>query len=83
MAHANKNHNAFTDFSGFQNAWMEAWASSVQHAFQCWGHMFELQANFLKHAQEHHRSHIEIASGASFLDRYGRRAHDIDPERDV
>lgn len=83
MAHANKNHNAFTDLSGLQTAWMEAWANSVEHAFVCWRHMFELQANFLRHAQEHHRSHIEIASGASFLDRYGKRAHDIDPERDI
>lgn len=83
MAHASKNHNGFTDLSGFQNAWMEAWATSIQHSFQCWRHLFELQSNFLKHAQQHHRDHIEIASGASFLDRYGKRAHDIDPERDV
>jgi anti-sigma regulatory factor (Ser/Thr protein kinase) len=75
--------NPYKDLSSFQAAWMEAWANSVQHAFQCWRHMFELQQNFLQHAEKHHRSHIEIASGASFMDRYGRRSHDIDPERDV
>lgn len=75
--------NSYKDFSTVHAAWLEMWATSAQHMFQCWRHMFELQQNFLKQAQEHHRSHIEIASGASFLDRYGKRAHDIDPERDV
>lgn len=77
------NPNPYKDLNALQSAWMEAWSTSFQHVFQCWRHMFELQQNFLKHAQEHQRSHIEIASGASFLDRYGRRSHDIDPERDV
>lgn len=83
MANATRDHNAFTNVSGLQNMWMEAWTNAVQHTFHCWGHMFELQASFLKHAQGHHRNHVEIARGASFLDHYGKRAHDIDPERDV
>lgn len=83
MANGFKDLGGFKDFSGLQNVWMEAWMASAQHMFQCWRHMFELQQNFLKHAQQHHRDHVEIASGASFLDRYGKRAHDIDPERDV
>lgn len=76
--------NPYKDFTDLQSVWLEAWASSAQHVFQCWNHLFALQQHFLQHAQEtHHRNHVEIASGPSFLDHYGRRAHDIDPERDV
>ncbi len=71
------------NLNDLQSAWLTAWSTSAQHVFQCWRHMFELQQNFLKHAHQHHRDHVEIASGASFLDRYGKRARDIDPERDV
>ncbi|HLO75087.1 MAG TPA: hypothetical protein VK196_01365 [Magnetospirillum sp.] len=75
--------NPYRSITDLQTAWLEAWTNSAQHVFQCWSHMFELQQNFLKHAQQHHRDHVEIARGASFLDKYGKRAHDIDPERDV
>jgi hypothetical protein len=77
------NPNPYKNITDLQTAWMEAWAQSVRNAFQCWCHMFEMQQGFLKHVEKHHRDHIEIACGASFLDKYGRRAHDIDPEHDV
>lgn len=75
--------NPYKNLTDLQTAWLSAWTVSAQQVFQCWSHLFELQQSFLKNAQQHQRSHIEIASGPSFLDRYGRRAHDIDPERDV
>lgn len=75
--------NPYKNFSELQAAWMGAWLSSMQHMMQCWGHVYDLQQSFLKHAEAHHRSHVEIARGPSFLDKYGRRSHDIDPERDV
>lgn len=75
--------NPYKDLNSLQSAWLEAWSMSFQNVFQCWRHMFDLQQNFLKHAEQHHRAHVEIARGASFLDHYGKRAHDIDPERDV
>jgi hypothetical protein len=73
----------YKDLSELQHAWLQAWANSVQHALECWQHVFDLQQNFVRNAQEQHRNHIEIACGPSFLDKYGKRAHDIDPERDV
>ncbi|MBC7907359.1 MAG: hypothetical protein H7Y60_11520 [Rhodospirillaceae bacterium] len=71
------------NFSDMQTAWMQAWANSAQHMFQCWQRMFTMQQSFLKHADSHHRDHVEIACGASLTDKYGKRSHDIDPERDV
>ncbi len=64
-------------------AWVEAWTMSVQTMFQFWGRLFDMQRDFMNKAEEHQRRAVEIAQGPSFLDRYGKRAHDIDPERDV
>ncbi|HTH15955.1 MAG TPA: hypothetical protein VL974_04820 [Magnetospirillum sp.] len=75
--------NPYKGFNDLQTAWLEAWASSAQHVFQYWAHVYEMQQHFMHHPQQHHRGHVEIACGPSFLDKYGRRAHDIDPERDV
>lgn len=75
--------NPYKNLNNLQSAWLSAWSVSAQQVFQCWCHLFELQKTFVTHAQEHQRNHVEIACGASFLDHYGRRAHDIDPERDV
>lgn len=73
----------YKNFTEIQTAWLQAWANSVQSMFQCWRHMYDVQQTFLKHVEKHHRDHLEIASGASFLDKYGKRSHDIDPERDL
>ncbi|MBC7951886.1 MAG: hypothetical protein H7Z12_08745 [Rhodospirillaceae bacterium] len=73
----------YKNLSAMQTAWMQAWANSAQQMFQCWQHVFNMQQGFLKHADIHHREHVEIASGASLTDKYGKRSHDIDPERDV
>lgn len=75
--------NPYKDIGDLQAAWLSAWTVSAQQVFQCWRHMFELQQSVLKQTAEHQRDHIEIATGASFLDRYGKRSHDIDPEKDV
>jgi hypothetical protein len=75
--------NPYKSLNDLQTVWLDSWTAAFQHMFHCWQHMAELQQNFLRQAHQHHRDHIEIACGASFLDKYGRRAHDIDPERDV
>ena len=66
-----------------QRVWLEAWASGSRQAFDVWRHVFDLQQQLIKNAAEQHRRNIEISDGASFTDKYGKRAHDIDPERDV
>jgi hypothetical protein len=48
-----------------------------------WVRMFATQMQALGMAQPDRRTHNEIAHGASLTDHYGRREHDIDPERDV
>lgn len=71
------------NISEMQMAWFQAWASATRHGLEMWQHAINLQHNFLHQAAKHHRDHVEIATGASLTDKYGRRAHDIDPERDV
>lgn len=71
------------NFNEYQAAWMQAWMAGARNAVDMWRHMVGLQQDFLVQAAKHHRDHVEIASGASFTDKYGKRAHDIDPERDV
>lgn len=66
----------------YQAAWIQAWMAVTRHAVDMWRHMVEMQQTLLVHAARH-RDHVEIASGPSFTDKYGKRAHDIDPERDV
>jgi hypothetical protein len=48
-----------------------------------WVRMFQTQMQALGMAQPDRRTHDEIAHGATLTDHYGRREHDIDPERDV
>lgn len=66
-----------------QRAWMDAWAVQSQAAVTLWTHLLDMQQSFFKHASAHHRTHVELPDGPSFTDKYGKRAHDIDPERDV
>lgn len=70
------------NLSSMQMAMVEAWANSTRHMLDAWRHMIELQQRFLRHP-DYHRTHVEIDRGPSFTEKYGRRAHDIDPERDV
>lgn len=72
----------FKSYSDLQYAMLEGWSNSLRHAFQCWGHWVGMQEQFLQKAS-FHRTHVEISRGPSFTDKYGRRSHDIDPERDV
>lgn len=78
------NKNAQYDFTELQRAWLEAWANGARSMIEGWRHIFEMQQKFLTSAAEqHHRYRTEISDGPSFTDKYGKRAHDIDPERDV
>ncbi len=71
------------DFGQFQTAWMQAWVAASRQGLEMWKHMFDMQHKMLRQVGQYHRDHVEIATGASFTDKYGKRAHDIDPERDV
>ena len=75
----------FKNMMAVQMAWFEAMSAMFNQSMRCWQHMAQMQQTVLTHnpAAEHLRSHVEIAQGASFTDKYGKRAHDIDPERDV
>lgn len=70
------------------NAWatlqigaIEGWAKSVGCTLNYWHHCLDLQQRFLRATCQ--RCQVEIATGPALTDKYGRRAHDIDPERDV
>jgi hypothetical protein len=65
-----------------QTAMVAAWSNSARQCFQYWRHWVEVQDHFI-HKSLPQRSHVEIAKGPSFTDKYGKRAHDIDPEKDV
>lgn len=71
------------NLSEMQTAWFQAWATATRHSLEMWRHAIDMQNNLLHHAVKHSREHIEIATGASLTDKYGKRSHDIDPERDV
>jgi hypothetical protein len=71
------------NLSEMQTAWFQAWAAATRHSLEMWRHTVDMQHNFLHHAAKHTRGHVEIATGASLTDKYGKRSHDIDPERDV
>lgn len=73
----------FKGFTEFQAAWLKAWAHSAQNMTAMLAHMVDMQQKFLSHAAKYHRDHVEIATGPSLTDKYGKRSHDIDPERDV
>ncbi len=73
----------FKTYTEFQQAWLKAWLSSAQSVQHVMTHMLEMQQKFLSHAAKYQRDHVEIATGAALTDKYGKRAHDIDPERDV
>lgn len=81
------NTDPFKIAAEYQNAWVEAWSSTSKHMFDMWRRMFDLQQQVIEKAAQqaaaHHRSHVEIADGPAFTDKYGKRSHDIDPERDV
>jgi hypothetical protein len=57
---------------------------AMTQAFEFWLRLLDTQMRALGVAHpEERRTHDEIARGATLTDHYGRREHDIDPERDV
>lgn len=73
----------FKAFSEFQTAWFRAWLSAAQSYGAVFGHLLDMQGKMLHHVQKYQRDHVEIATGPALTDKYGKRVHDIDPERDV
>lgn len=74
--------NPFTAVLSLQTAMFESWVKAMGAGSECWRQWFVLQQNLLKELP-YNRWHTIMPKGASFLDGYGRRCHDIDPERDV
>ena len=56
---------------------------AMTQAFEFWLRVLDTQMRALGAAHPDRRTHDEIAHGATLTDHYGRREHDIDPERDV
>lgn len=74
--------NPFSAAMTVQSAMIEAWMKAAGAGTECWRQWFTMQQNLLKELP-YNRWHTIVPNGASFLDGYGRRTHDIDPERDV
>ncbi len=77
-----------TGYERLQALWVATWVTPLQRSVQCWGHywkrMLSMQQDLLKQPVVFQkRTRTEIAKGPSFLDKYGRRVRDIDPERAV
>ncbi len=66
-----------------QKAMLDGWMTSSNQIMQHWQRVFELQENLLHQTTRFVRNHVEIDDGPSFTGKYGKRHHDIDPERDV
>jgi hypothetical protein len=66
-----------------QKSMLDGWMASSAQMVQYWQHLFQLQENLFSQASSIVRSHVEIDDGPSFTGKYGKRHHDIDPERDV
>ena len=62
---------------------LQTMTMAVTQAFEFWLRMLDTQMRALGVPTAERRTHDEIAHGASLTDHYGRREHDIDPERDV
>lgn len=56
---------------------------AMAQAVEFWARMFDAQMGAVGALRRDRRTHDEIARGASLTDHYGRREHDIDPERDL
>jgi len=66
-----------------QLAFLRMATLNCERAMECWSRALGAQMHVLGFGPDDRRTHVEIAHGASFLDHYGRRAGDIDPEHDV
>jgi len=67
--------------STLQNGYLEGCCRVVQLQLGYWRHCFDVQSRFMREPRQ--RQKVELAQGPSLTDHYGKRAHDIDPERDV
>lgn len=56
---------------------------AMTEAFEFWRSLLEVQMRASGSPHPDRRTHDEIAQGATLTEHYGRREHDIDPERDV
>lgn len=62
---------------------VQTMSAAFAQALEFWSRMFEVQMGSLRVAAGDRRTHAEIAKGPALTDHYGKREHDIDPERDV
>jgi hypothetical protein len=73
----------FKQMLNMQAAMLQGWTKAAQQVLLYWEHMADLQEKLVHTPADKQRNHVEIASGPSLTDKYGKRSHDIDPERDV
>jgi len=72
--------NHFEAMFRVQLAMCEGWAKLFKDSFVAYENLLDQQAKILNHPSYPRLSDM-IPTGASLLDHYGKRAHDVDVER--
>ena len=72
--------NNFEALFKMQVALCEGWAKLFKDSFVAYENLLEQQAKILNHPSYIRLTDI-IPTGASLLDHYGKRSHDVDVER--
>lgn len=72
--------NQFDSMLKLQIAMCEGWVKLWQDTFIAYDHLLEQQAKIMQHPS-YIRFQDMIPEGASLLDHYGKRAHDVDVEK--
>ncbi len=75
--------NLFKAWLAYQTAVVDGWTGMWRLGLCSWERYAALQMELLNGGAPPRRQGDRCPSGASFTDGYGRRVHDIDPERDV
>lgn len=72
--------NPYEALFKMQIAMLEGWAKMMKDNFTAFETLAEHQAKLLNHPS-YPRFHDVVATGASLLDMYGKRNHDVDVEK--
>ncbi len=73
----------FRTVLALNQALLESWLNSSALMMRVWEQTLGLHEHLIHQADEIVRCRFEIDDGPSFIGKYGKRHHDIDPERDV
>lgn len=72
--------NQFETMLKLQMAMYQGWAKLMQDSMLSYQRLWEQQAKLFQHPS-YFRFHDIVPMGASLLDHYGKRSHDVDVER--